>query len=58
MNRLNDAGIIIIASIVGACMLAGFLVRKWTPTTEEGKVEQKVIEEVLDEVIKIEEPKI
>ncbi len=58
MNRLNDFSLIIIGSIVGVCMLAGFLVRQWKPTTVEGKVEQEVIEKVIDEVLEIEEPKI
>ncbi len=58
LNRFNDMGIIIIGTIVGVCMLAGFLVRQWKPTTVEGKVEQEVIEKVIDEVLEIEEPKI
>jgi len=55
---LRDAGIIIIASIVGACMIAGFLLKKWEPKTPEGKIEKEVLEEVVEDVIKIEEPKI
>ena len=50
MNRLNDVGIVIIATIIIACAFGGFIIRKWQPTTESGKIEQEVIEEVLDAV--------
>lgn len=58
MNRLNDLSIVIIGTIVGACMLAGFLIKQWQPTTAEGKVEKEVLEKVVDEILEIEEPKI
>lgn len=58
MNRLNDFSIIIIGTVIGACMIAGFLINQWTPTTEEGKVEKEVLEKVIDEVLEVEEKKI
>ena len=50
MNRLNDLGIVIIVTVIVACAFGGFIIRKWHPTTEAGKIEQEVIEEVLDAV--------